>query len=306
MTTEQQRPASLTEGLATEVRRARGGECPESALVLLRDDQLPKVQITDSNGLVANKVISYADLLAALDESSVVKTLEDDNRRTSKLPALPQGALLVDMHEEPNGRSFTLTGYVPPQSYLFCLESRNQQETRTYEIPLPYLVYSVLYDEESASVRNFALTLCSPELGYPEREHSELGHTRTPAPGEEQPSSPAGLLNDEGPPGPQTPLYRYTFSNVYPRYGDFEEGVCWPTMGRIATDLKDVPVNIVRAFLELPNNNDLYGRGLSHNGPQESYTALLEHVEATGLPHDYLIPAAMSVQGLHDQRRDLQ
>lgn len=294
--TADERPASLTEGLATELCRATSGQYPESVLVLLQDDQLPKIQITDSNGLVAHKVVSYADLLAALDESSVVKTLEDDSRRTSKLPQLPEGTLLVDMHEQPEGRSFTLTGYLPPERYLFCLESRDQKETRTYEIPLPYLVYSVLYDEHSATVRNFALTLCSPELGYlPTRE-----------PDEEEPAEPAGLIDDEGPPGPHTALYRYPFSNVYPRYGDFEEGVCWPTVNQVRTALKDVPVSIVRGFLELPNNSDLYGRGLSHNGPQQSYTALLEHVEANGLPHDYLIPAAMSVQGLHDQTRDIQ
>lgn len=67
--------------------------------------------------------------------------------------------------------------------------------------------------------------------------------------------------------------------------------------------LAEVPAKAVRGFLELPNNMDLYGRGVSHNGPQEGYRELLEHIESEGLPEEYLIPADMNVAGLHDQKR---
>lgn len=99
------------------------------------------------------------------------------------------------------------------------------------------------------------------------------------------------------------PLYRYPASNVYHAYRGTLEGVCWPTMDRIQMSLKEVPHKAVRAFLELPNNLDLYGGGFSHNGPNLPYREFLEHLESEGLPEDYLIPTEMTVQGLHDQTR---
>jgi hypothetical protein len=74
-------------------------------------------------------------------------------------------------------------------------------------------------------------------------------------------------------------------------------------MNSIDMSLREVPHKAVRAFLELPNNMDLYGRGFSHNGPQQGYHELLEHLEKEGLPEDYLIPTEMSVTGLHNQHR---
>lgn len=303
--------ARLTDGLATEVQRAARGESPESVVVLLRDDRLPMVQITGTNGMVANKVISYAELLGALDDSSVVSSLENENRRTTRLPELPEGALLVDVHEEPAGRSYTITGYLAPDTYLFCLESHRQGTTATYEISLPYLLYSVLYDEASGRIERFSLALCSPERGCPQRGHPEVGGGD-----EEGKAGSAGLTTDEGPPeptpgswhrpAPDTPIYRYPFSNVYHSYMGVPEGVCWPTLRSVKTTLAQVPRQVVRTFLEMPNNLDLYGRGFSHNGPHDDYTELLEYVENNGLPEEYLIPAGMSVAGLHDQQRDLQ
>jgi hypothetical protein len=90
---------------------------------------------------------------------------------------------------------------------------------------------------------------------------------------------------------------------VFHAYKGALEGVCWPTMNSIQMSLAEVPAKAVRGFLELPNNMDLYGRGVSHNGPQEGYRELLEHLESEGLPEEYLIPADMTVAGLHDQKR---
>lgn len=285
--------AVLKDGLATEIHRASNGEIPGSVVVLIRDDRLPMVQITNSHGIVHSKSIAYPDLLGALDDSSVVSTLSGEKTRTTRLPQLPDNTLLVDVNEAPTGRSYTVTGYTEPDTYLFCLEShRGDKEgyTATFEVPLPYLVWSVLYDERSRSVSRFSLTLCSPERGYP----AGFG-------------TGAGLANDEGPrlkpPGPDTPLYRYPCSNVFHAYGGALEGVCWPTMDRIQMSLAEVPAKAVRGFLELPNNLDLYGRGVSHNGPQEGYRELLEHLENEGLPEEYLITADMTVGGLHNQSR---
>ncbi|WP_047865461.1 hypothetical protein [Rubrobacter aplysinae] len=302
--------ALLKDGLATEIRRASGGELPGSVVVLIRDDRLPMVQFTNSHGVVASKSITYPDLLGALDDSSVVESLSDESTRTTKLPVVPDNTLLVDVNESPAGRSYTVTGYTEPDTYLFCLESNREGYTVTFEVLLPYLVWSIVYEEASRTVSRFSLTLCSPERGYP-----RMGQL------EESEASPAGLSNDEGPqeqegsegessatkrwtpPGPDTPLYRYPASNVYHAYRGALEGVCWPTMDRIQMSLKEVPSKAVRAFLELPNNMDLYGRGFSHNGPQKGYREFLEHLESEGLPEEYLIPTEMTVQGLHDQQR---
>ena len=309
--------ALLTDGLRTEIQRASRGECPNSVVVLLSDERLPMLQITNSNGMVANKVISYPELLGALDDSSVVESLKNENRRTTRLPQLPEGTLLVDIHEEPAKRSYTLTGYLPPETYLFCLESHRQSTTVTYEIALPHLVYSALYDETHCRVQKLSLALCSPERGYPERGYPATAATDERHSATELPGGPeAGHTRGEGPPrlaeedwqkpALDTPVYRYPFSNVYSSYQGVLEGVCWPTLGSVKTTLAGIPKEVVRMFLEMPNNTDLYGRGFSHNGPQQEYTELLEYIEEHGLPEQYLIPAAMSVAGLHDQQRDLQ
>lgn len=292
--------ALLKAGLATEIQKAGEGGMPGSVVVLIRDDRLPMVQFTNSHGVVSNKSIAYPDLLGALDDSSVVQSLSDEATRTTRLPPLPRNTLLADVTESPAGRSYTVTGYTEPDTYLFCLESNrgeNEGYTATFEVPLPYLVWSVVYEEASRTVSRFSLTLCSPERGYP------AGYGATPA----------GLSGGEGPqalhevrwkpPGPDTPLYRYPASNVFQAYRGALEGVCWPTLDRIGMSLAEVPQKAVRAFLELPNNLDLYGRGVSHNGPQDGYREFLEDLEKEGLPEEYLIPADMTVKGLHDQQR---
>lgn len=298
-----------TEGLATEVKRAADGQRPDSVLLLVQAARLPMAYITSPSGVVQTKVISYPDLLAALDDSSVVAALNGEEHRSTSLPPLPANALLVDLHESPAGNAYTVTGYIEPQTYLFCLETRDKGEvtTSTYEIPLPYLVYSVHYDHTKQAVDGFSLTLCAlGQTPESDRQRSSEGDDQ----GETENSAAAGLAKDEGPqraPDSTTQLYKYPFSNVYDVYGQALEGVCWPTMGSIETSLADVPATIVRAFLELPNTNqDLFGRGLSHNAPYSRYDALLEHIERDGLAQEYLIPTGATVQGLHDQVRDIQ
>lgn len=284
-----------TEELATEVKHAANGHRPDSVVLLVQAHRLPIAYLTAPSGVVQTKVISYPDLLAALDDSTVVAALNGAESRSISMPPLPANTLLVDLHESPTDNSYTVTGYLAPQSYLFVLEAKEQGETvtSTYEISLPHIVYSVRYEARKQAVVSFSLALCAADGG---------GGGSTAA-------VSAGLVAGEGPPPPQpdTPLYRYPFSNVFDLYGEALEGVCWPTMGSIKTSLADVPANIVRAFLELPNtNHDLFGRGESHNAPYSGYAELLAHIEREGLAEEYLIPAGLTVHGLHDQVRDLQ
>lgn len=300
--------ALLKRGLKTEVELAMAGQRPQSVVLLMREDRLPMAYITDSRGIVTTKVVSYADLLGALDNSCVVDTLATESTRTVSLPALPENTLLADVREEPTGCSYVLTGYMPPQTHLFCLETRNEQSTLTFDIPLPYLVWSALYDERTRTLARLSLTLCSPDRGYPasypQDETGAVAGTAAGPAGDEGPRRPSRYTGEGWhPPGPDTPLYRYPFSNVYQQYGGALEGVCWPTMSRIELEPRQIPHKAVEMFLSLPNNLDLYGRGLSHNGTEATYQELLESVERGGLPEEYLIPAQMTVRGLHNQNR---
>jgi hypothetical protein len=86
------------------------------------------------------------------------------------------------------------------------------------------------------------------------------------------------------------------------------EGVCWMGRGLSSLPVEDprqIPRKAVFGFLALPNNADLYGRGLSHNAPITGYTELLAACSG-GLKHEWLIPAGCTVAGLHRQERDLQ
>lgn len=260
-------------GLKTEVQRATAGEIPESIAVILRDDALPRTYITDSNGLVTTKTVSYPDLLSALDGSSVVESLDGSDNRRLALPELPPDTLLVDLHESPAGRSYTFTGYLRPQTYLLSLEGNGSASISTFEVRLPTVIYRALYSEHQSAVRSLSLALCSPEL--------------------------------EGAPTPQTQLRRFPLSNVF-HHGAGSggpEAVCWPALSQRQMYAREIPRAAVRAFLELPGNDDLYGSGLSHNGPQTTYRELLEHLAEHGVPENYLIPAGLSVGALHTGKR---
>lgn len=261
------------DGLKTEIQRATGGGLPESVAVILRDDALPRTYITDSSGLVTTKTVSYPDLLAALDGSSVVEALDGSDNRRLALPELPPDTLLVDLHESPAGRTYTFTGYLQPQTYLLSLEGNGSAAISTFEVTLPAVVYRALYSEHQSAVKALSLALCSPEL--------------------------------QDPPSPQTALRRFPLSNVFHNNagGAAPETVCWPALSQRQMYAREIPRAAVRAFLELPGNDDLYGSGLSHNGPQRTYRELLEHLAEHGVPEEYLLPAGLTVETLHTANR---
>jgi hypothetical protein len=78
-------------------------------VLLLREDELPWALVTDSGGVAHSHVLSYVDLLATLDGSSVIEQLASDAVRTTKLPPLPEGTLLVDTDERLSSRTVTGT-----------------------------------------------------------------------------------------------------------------------------------------------------------------------------------------------------
>jgi hypothetical protein len=94
-----------------------------------------------------------------------------------------------------------------------------------------------------------------------------------------------------------TPLYRYPFSNVYS-----SGAVCWNGLKDIACTLDSVQETVLFAFLQTPNNRDLFGVGHSQNSPYRDYQAFLEAVEANhGVLPEWLIPLSSTVSEWHER-----
>lgn len=267
----------LKRGLRTEIELAlsgegaRGGAGGEPSVVLLvKPRRLPRALITDSRGVSVPKIIDYVDLLSALDGSAVVSELEKEPVRTLKIPALPAGAVLLDVVERPSGASYVVSGATPAAEHLFILEGDG--ESTSHELNLPPIVYRAVWDSRTRTLTQLSLALCSPELS--------------------------------GGPTGETELYRWPFSNVYHHFNGVLEGVCWPTMKGIALDLSEIPEKAVSAFVAVPNDAGRYTRDLSHNAPCAGYRPFLELIEREGgIRHEWLNPCAMSLEDLHEQRR---
>lgn len=281
--------AGLKRNLKTEIQLAMAGETPQSVTLILRQDRLPVAQTTDEYGCVTNKVISLLDLISMLDGSTTISQLKESETRITDLPALPPNTLLASVTETPAGRKTTITGYVEPETYVFVL--RQHGVTRTFDILLPHIVYRAVYDENASALTTLSIALCEPA---PKPETSD--------PDQSEPAGPESPSQD--PPNPETPIYRWPFSNVYGHFAGVSQGVCWPGLNGLTMQLKDIPEQAVKRFARAENNADLYGRGLSHNAPYEDYAALLEAIERDGgIAGDYLIPTSTTVEDLHYQRR---
>lgn len=260
--------AGLKRNLRVEVDRAlREGAGPESVVLILRDDGLPRALVTDANGNVHPKFLSLVDLLAMLDESATVRALAG-TPHTHRVPALPQGTLLLDVEERPSGASsYAVTGYLEPHERLVTLI--DGPETYTYGIPLPALVYRALW--KAGRVLSLSLTMASPDL--------------------------------EGPPTPTTELYRYCLTHVYDLPNGTRESVCWPNLNYLEFPLDRVASDAVGGFLASPNDAGHFRVNRAHNAPHHEPRPFLEALEG-GVPHDWLVPCGMTVEDLHLQRSE--
>ena len=271
------RPASERTGVEIpEVPPPKLPEAP-SVVITITAGELPRALLTDARGVTTPHVMDYVDLLSCLDESVTIKALETDPVRVVHHPPLPAGALLLDTLERRGGCSYVVTGVCEPAIHPFALEAptqagSNDGSVSTHLIALPWVCYRAEWNREDRGVTRLSLALCSPELaGRPSRD---------------------------------TPLYRYPFSNCYTKFQGVLEGVCWPAKHDIDVGLDEIPERIVDAFFALPNNPLRYTRDLSSNAPAQDYRRFLEIAEREGaLLHDWLEPAAMTVEDLHLQRR---
>jgi hypothetical protein len=168
-------------GLKVELDAA--SDCPPQILLSISRGRLPRVELFHENGETETKVLSFVDLLAMLDDSTAISRLERTEERTIDLPPLPERTLLVSLVERPARRAVAITGWLPPARHAFLLEGRQSggpAATRSYQVPLPHLVYRAVWDEKERRLSSLSLALCSPEL--------------------------------RGDPSAATPLYRYPFS----------------------------------------------------------------------------------------------
>lgn len=243
-----------------------------SVILYMPAGEPPRVLLTDESGAMLAKVVSYLDILYMLEESATVAEISRDPVQTRHLPPLPEGAMLVTSNERLSASSYTVTGVLPPETHIMPLDSGGTSQI--FEVSMPHLVYRVTWDERSEVVVGFSLGVLSPEHAGPVTHEAEV--------------------------------YAYPFSNTYDEFQDLYEGVCWPVKREIKTKLHEVPNLIVRAFVASPNTTG-YTRDvgpLLNQLDLSNYEELLEKAEKLGaIPHDWLKPAAMNVQQLHDQTR---
>jgi hypothetical protein len=270
------RAAGAGQGVEKEEDEAR------DAVVVaeLRRGALPVIRLCNERGILETKTVSFVALLSLLDRSCTLDALDDEAERRTALPPLPPRALLVDAVERPRASSIVLTGYLEPASRPIVLRRSGPAASTAVSavVPLPALVYRAEWYRRDRTLRALSIAVCSPDLS--------------------------------GPPGPDAPLFRFPLSNVYgyhssstAAWGNRPGAVCWPSMGSIGPlELDEIPERaLIRGFLSVPNNADLFGRGVSHNGPHTDYAAFLEDLDGRKtFPRDWLIPAELTVRNFHD------
>ena len=268
-TTADKEVRTLKASARVEAEAALAGEIERGVVLVFGPDRLPRALVTDKDGVVHRRVISYVDLVATLDRSCVVTQLRQEPTRRLPLPELPSGAVLVDVLEKASGNAYLLTGTVPEGEHLFALEQGG--ETTTYMLRLPRICYRVIWHEARRNITEFSLALCSPQQA--------------------------------GEPTADTPLYRWPWSNVYDNFSGVLEGVCWYQKGSVDLALSEVPEKLVRAFVAIPNDADRYAGDLTHAAPYGSYKSFLEAIEeGGGVPHEWLKPCDLTIRELHEQK----
>lgn len=82
------------------------------------------------------------------------------------------------------------------------------------------------------------------------------------------------LLSPEckGEPAPGTETFRWPFSNVYSAFQGVFEGVCWHRKEQIELSLHEIPEKLVKRFLSIPNEADLYGRDWNSPASTDTFT----------------------------------
>lgn len=201
----------------------------------------------------------------------MLEALEREAVRLVRTPELPPNVLLCSVLEYPTDRDIIVTGWQPPGTWPFVLETRTEAEKKTYVVKLPVLVWRCRWREGTKRLHDLAVALAPVHIDQPNTG---------------------------------TPLYRYPFSNVYTHRGG---AVCWPTMKKHEMELYEVHRKGVAEFLGTPNNRDLYGISASQNSDHAAYEDFMQAIEDNGgIEQDWLIPQQIDVQMFHDVGGDIR
>ena len=246
----------------------------ESIVIYLPSSGPPTALLTDDWGRATPTVLSYVDLLYTLEESAVLEELTRDPLEHTPLPSIPPGTLLVDRFGTSRQTDYVFTGVIEPARHLFILEYPVEEEIKTYELPMPHVCWRALWSETHRTLSNLSIAFLSPE--------------------------------HQGSVTPETELYHYPFEHVYAGTGPRLERVCWPVLNMMRVEPRDIPEKAVVAFLNSPNEAGHASKidTLLTESGIETAEELLKEIENRGsIPHDWLTPAAMNIQQLHDQQR---
>lgn len=259
---------SAVDARKTETKVQAGEQSTEKIVLELIPKKLPKLTVTDGQGVQTSRCVSLVDLLRMVDNSTVLDELAREEVTRTRVVLPPQNVVMMDILESPTDEIVCMTGWIEPALHIFTI--RNTEGS--WLIPLPEIVYTVMWSKGTHTMK--ALDIA--------------------------------LLRDGGASlGPHTGLnsrmWRWPFSNVYTH--GVGTNVCWYTMGDVKLTLREVPRLGVGGFLNVPNVPDLYGVGISQ---QSEHTGLAEFlsavVNAGGLKDEWLIPHDETVGGMHERR----
>jgi hypothetical protein len=130
-------------------------------LLRISPTNLPLLEVT-TDGVKRYKTVGWHQLLSMLDRSVTVEQLEKLDRKTHKLPHLPERTLFVETDETPQWLDVTVTGWVPSLEYPFIYNESS------YLVKVPTMVYQVRWNQNEKRVRGLWLAVAADEVVTPQ------------------------------------------------------------------------------------------------------------------------------------------
>lgn len=148
----------------------------ERIALFLEPAKLPRLEITDHQGVTRYRTVGLADLVTILDRSAILEALKQEAIRTALTPELPPGTLFAGVVEAPSYREIIVTGALPPREQPFVWQDRS------YLIRMPVLAWRAVWREDDRRLSSLRLAVAAPGVETADAD---------------------------------TPLYRWPFANVY-------------------------------------------------------------------------------------------
>src|SRR5215203_2427976 len=126
----------------------------------IRSGKLPRVRITDEAGLQSFKTISFPDVLAILDQSSVLEQLKVADVNPVTVPdELPQGVTLVSFVQKANTdhEYAIVSGTTPPIMRAILLEK--EERRIVYDVDLGEVGWAASWYPATKTLRDMGVYL---------------------------------------------------------------------------------------------------------------------------------------------------